>query len=692
MTKNKRQINFDIFIKVITATFSIFGIVALLLMFAFILKEAFPAYRDYGILNLYFSVDYSRGNYGMLGGLMLTLISSLLSILIALPIATRCAFFIHFRLHYGKKLFTTIINVIASVPSVLFGVFAFYSLSKLTNGIFGTKSGQTLINGIIMLTIMIMPILISMITNQLKTLPKNFVNSALALGKSKTYAIYTIVKKEIHSGVIIATITALGRAIGETMALSFLLTSIPGQSVFLNGFFGIFLNNTMTLGVVIAKTYFDDVGGSKSHLFAASILLFFVIMILVAIATKIASKKTFVSNSPINRLKRLLNDYKSEPHFTKLIVLIWFYILYPFSFFNFSIKSAWFRFKIWIKTISYYVSIPLAKLMYPSLKNKKIATYFVEVSKGKTSNFFGSFRILLETISLFIVYGFAIWLIIDIITNGVPLWTINDWKYSYYKPGQNFSTPGRIANPLVFTALLIVVVVSISFPIALFTALYLTEYASKKRRSKIIRFFLDSLGGTPSILFGIFGSIFFIHVLDLRIGNVPYSFIAGSLTMVLVVIPTFTRSIEQTLLKVPDSYRFGSLALGASKSQTIFKVILPQSLAGIFTGIILTSGRIIAETAPIYLTFGIILTSGQIGLLHPGHTITTQILIEFWTSTNFQLQREIAYKLGSAAIFLSILITLVIDIVIPFFRNNPFKKIVYLLRKKTDLKKVKAYA
>ena len=670
----------DLIFKIIVSLFAFLGLAILIIMFSFILKEAFPAYEKYGIKKLYFSANFSQGNYGMLGALSLTLISSIFAIIIALPLATRCAFFLHFRIKIGKKLFITIIHVLASIPSILFGIFAFYSLKKFSGLIFNLSSGQTLINGIIMLTFMIIPTLITMITNQLKLLPKNFVNSSLALGNSKTHAIYTIVKKEIRPGIIVATITALGRAIGETMALSLLLTSIPGKNVFAHGFFEIFSKNIMTLGVVIAKTFFDDVGSSKSHLFAAGILLFIIVMILVLLISKISSKHIFRNKRPSQKIVTLIKNKNPNNIFIHWMYIFYLLLIYPLSLLKYLIEMMWSKLIICKNNLLYFLKYPFYYLFY--FKDEKVtnAQHFIKIVKSKRHKLVDIIKILLEIFSMIIISSFTFWIIFDILYNGIPTWTLNDWKYSYKVNSSSHSIPGSIANPLVFTVILIAIVIFISFPISLFIAIYLSEYAKEKKYAKVIRFFLDSLGGTPSVLFGIFGSIFFIQTLNLRIEKIPYSLIAGALTMVLVVIPAFTRSIEQTILRVPKSYCEASVALGASKIRTIFKIIIPQSISGITTGIILTSGRVIAETAPVYLTLGGILSAGEINFLSPGHTLTTEILGTFWTSPNFELQRQIGYKLGSAAIILSIFISLIAESVGPIIKKRPIKKVINLVK------------
>ena len=127
--------------------------------------------------------------------------------------------------------------------------------------------------------------------------------------------------------------------------------------------------------------------------------------------------------------------------------------------------------------------------------------------------------------------------------------------------------------------------------------------------------------------------------------------------MTLVILPTFTRTIEQVLIRIPDTHRNASYALGASKFETIRKIILPQAIPGIATGIILSIGRIISETAPIYLTLGMF-AGTDISLMSPGHTITTDILNnQLFSSMNAETALEKSYKLAAVAIILVAIIT-----------------------------------
>lgn len=148
---------------------------------------------------------------------------------------------------------------------------------------------------------------------------------------------------------------------------------------------------------------------------------------------------------------------------------------------------------------------------------------------------------------------------------------------------------------LIFTSLIV------SIPIGIISALYLVEYARLGKVVRGIRFAVESLAGIPSILFGLFGMMFF--VVFLKMG---WSMLSGALTLSIMILPTIIRTTEETLLAVPNSYREASLGIGASKFYTIRKVIIPSALPGIMVAVILSTGRIIGESAAVYLTAGMV--------------------------------------------------------------------------------------
>jgi len=166
------------------------------------------------------------------------------------------------------------------------------------------------------------------------------------------------------------------------------------------------------------------------------------------------------------------------------------------------------------------------------------------------------------------------------------------WEYN----SNNVSMMPSIINTLLMTLISLIVCV----PLGIGAAIYLTEYARRgSRLVKIVRMTAETLSGIPSIIYGLFGSLFFVVALKMGL-----SLISGALTLSIMVLPTIMRTTEEALLAVPDSYREGSFGLGAGRLRTTFKVVLPSAVPGILSGVILAVGRIVGETAALIYTAG----------------------------------------------------------------------------------------
>jgi len=164
-----------------------------------------------------------------------------------------------------------------------------------------------------------------------------------------------------------------------------------------------------------------------------------------------------------------------------------------------------------------------------------------------------------------------------------------------------YSTTGASGIlPMIITTLYTVALsILIATPLGILSAIYLQEYAKQGRLVTIVRFATEALAGIPSIIYGLFGGIFFVVTL-----GIGYSILAGSLTLSIIILPVIIRTTEEALKTVPQVYKEGSLALGATQFQTLYKVILPSAIPGILSGIILSVGRIIGESAAVLLTAG----------------------------------------------------------------------------------------
>ncbi len=184
-----------------------------------------------------------------------------------------------------------------------------------------------------------------------------------------------------------------------------------------------------------------------------------------------------------------------------------------------------------------------------------------------------------------------------------------------------------IAGNIVNTLYIIVITLVIATPIGVGSAIYLNEYAKPGKIIRIIEFTTETLSGIPSIIFGLFGSVFFGTTLKLG-----YSLLTGALTLSLMILPLITRNTQEALRTVPDSYRSGALGMGATKWHMIRTILLPSAMPGIITGVILAIGRIVGESAALLFTAGSGYLLPKAGgwlskILQPGGTLTIQLYL-----------------------------------------------------------------
>lgn len=201
---------------------------------------------------------------------------------------------------------------------------------------------------------------------------------------------------------------------------------------------------------------------------------------------------------------------------------------------------------------------------------------------------------LLTTLGAVTTFAVLAFLVGYILVKGIPCLTPEIFEFEYNS--DNVSLMPSLVN----TFIMAVVSLVIAAPIGIFAAIYLVEYAPKgSKLVKVIRITAETLSGIPSIVYGLFGMLFFVTTLKWGL-----SLMAGAATMVIMILPLIMRTAEEALKAVPDSYREASLGLGAGKLRTIFKIVLPSAVPGILAGVILAIGRVIGETAALMYTSG----------------------------------------------------------------------------------------
>ena len=214
-----------------------------------------------------------------------------------------------------------------------------------------------------------------------------------------------------------------------------------------------------------------------------------------------------------------------------------------------------------------------------------------------------------------ITFAVLLFLIAYILINGIPHLkpSLFEWTYN----SDNVSMMPAIITTVEMTLLALVIAV----PLGLFTAIYLNEYAKRGNKLvNVIRITTETLSGIPSIVYGLFGMLFFVTQL-----HWGYSLLAGAMTLSIMILPLIMRTAEEALMAVPDTFREGSFGLGAGRLRTVFRIVLPSAMPGILSGIILAIGRIVGETAALIFTAG---TMAQIpGLLQSGRTLAIHMYV-----------------------------------------------------------------
>lgn len=229
--------------------------------------------------------------------------------------------------------------------------------------------------------------------------------------------------------------------------------------------------------------------------------------------------------------------------------------------------------------------------------------------------------------------GVLLFIVAYVLLQGLPYLSLGFLLGSPEKMGRE----GGILPTIVGTIFLTVLAIVIAAPLGVGTAVFLTEYTRENRFTQVVRFGTESLAGVPSIIFGLFGFAFFVIFLGLG-----WSILSGGLTLAAMILPTIIRTAEEAIRAVPGSYRQVSFALGASRWQTVTNVVIPSAMPGIVTGIILSIGRSVGETAAVILTAGSSLRIPT-SLFSPARTMS----VHFYILAREGISLEMAYATGA---------------------------------------------
>ncbi len=251
---------------------------------------------------------------------------------------------------------------------------------------------------------------------------------------------------------------------------------------------------------------------------------------------------------------------------------------------------------------------------------------------------------LLVSLATLFTAAMLVFLIAYILVRGVPYLTpsLFAWEYT--------SDNCSVVPALINTVLMVLLALLIAVPFGIFSAVYLVEYAGKGNKLvKVIRVTAETLTGIPSIVYGLFGMLFFVTTLKWN-----FSLLAGAFTLSIMILPVILRTTEEALMSVPDSYREGSFGLGAGKLRTVFRIVLPSAVPGILSGVILATGRIVGETA------ALIYTAGSVAKLPSSVFSSTRTLaVHMYNLSNEGLHVNQAYATAVVLLVLVVIINLV---------------------------------
>ncbi len=550
-----------------------FAVITIFFILAFLLFDAYPVFFEIGIREFFTGTIWNPTGvppaYGIYALIVDTLLVTILAMAISIPLGVGSAIYLaEIAPPRVKTLLKPAVELLAGIPSVVFGFFGLIVLTDWIRVNFAVPSGETWLAGSILLGVMALPTIISVSEDAISSAPREYREASFALGATHWQTISRVVTPAALSGITAAIILGIGRAVGETMAV----LMVTGNAAVIPSPIWNVLSPvrtlTGTLGIEMGEV---PIGSTHYHaLFGIAVVLLVITLAINLLAT-ILLARIKEKHMGVKTCSPTVAGPGKTPWFSGSLqkyrnVLIGIALgLGVLAIFG------------WIALLAAIAGYAAFRLIQGRISPKWTQRV--------------AFSLLVFCI-LSVLFALGV-ILLDIIVNGAPYLT---WEF-LTAPPSDLGRSGGIFPAIVGTMYLVIGAIAIALPIGIGAAIYLTEYTREGTVTRVIRTGTDLLNGTPSIVFGLFGFTFLVMYLGFGV-----SLIAGQITLALMVLPTIIRTTEESLRTVPVTVREGSLALGATKWQTIRKVILPPSVPGIVTGTIFSIGRAAGETAPILFT------------------------------------------------------------------------------------------
>jgi phosphate transport system permease protein len=569
-TENSARLSFlkERAIKTIFFCTASLAVVVVTFILLFLLRDGYPIFMEVGIIPFLFGDTWAPTAvpplYGILPLIVGTLLVTIGSIVFAVPLSIGCAIYVsELASPRVKNVLKPAIELLAGIPSVVYGFFGLIVLTDFIRVAFDVPTGETWLAASILLGIMALPTIISVSEDAISAVPQEFKEGSLATGATRWQTISKVTVPAALSGIAAAIILGIGRAIGETMAVMMVAGNAAVIPDPIWNVLSPIRTLTATLGIEMGEV---SVGSDHySALFGIAVILLIITLIINLSAVAILRRLKEGQYAHTDRKPLIPDTIRVSLEKVAKLILVGGLVVFLF------VAAPW-----------YIAAATLLVLGAWYFGKDRLSRMHIEkISFGVVS------------IAAFIVLAILVIILGYIIVNGLPALS---WEF-LTQPPKDLGRAGGIAPAIVGTLYLVAGAILIALPLGVGAAIYLVEYTREGRITRLIRNGVDLLNGTPSIVFGLFGFAFIVLYL-----TVGVSLLAGQITLALMILPTVIRTTEESLKNIPQSLREGSLALGATRWQTISKVVIPPAVPGIVTGAILCIGRAAGETAPIMFT------------------------------------------------------------------------------------------
>ena len=544
-----------------------FAVIVVSFILLFLLRDGYPIFLQAGPLKVILGPDWAPTAavplYGIFPLIVGTLLVTLGAMVFAVPLSICCAIYIaELASPRTKGILKPAIELLAGIPSVVYGFFGLIVLTNFIRLAFGIPTGETWLAASVLLGIMALPTIVSVSEDAISAVPREYREGSLAIGATHWQTISRVLVPAALSGITAAIILGIGRAVGETMAVMM----VAGNAAIIPDPIWNILSPVRTLTGTLGIEMGEVPVGSEHYnaLFGVAVVLLVITLVINISAVAILR---YIKEGRISSPAR--KPFISVQTREKLVFTAEM-LLFALGLIFLTALSWWLAILILLAGFLWYIVRPFMA------ENRVQQIAFA-----------------LVTLATLIVVAILVIILQDIVLNGLPALT---WDFLTKSPLDS-GRAGGIFPAIVGTLCLVVGAIIIALPLGVGAAIYMVEYTREGRITRLIRTGVDLLNGTPSIVFGLFGFAFIVLYLGTGV-----SLLAGQVTLSLMVLPTVIRTTEETLRGIPQSLREGSLALGATRWQTISRVVLPPAVPGIVTGAILSIGRAAGETAPIMFT------------------------------------------------------------------------------------------